>query len=148
MKPFKLEIQINKTTFSRTFKYDFEFIDFTNRLNVEHTPQILTTVDECQSYIRKETEYKIVDFEIEEQVFTTISDALNNGMDINKLIKCHTFDHRTLQQKFTTLCLAWVQRVGSSDYGNDGRNEYSHDQCKKIVNFMKGNGIFSRMPLI
>ena len=148
MKPFKLEIQINKATFSRTFKYDFDFIDFTNKLNVEHTPKILTTVDECQCYIRKETEFKIVDFEIEEVVFNTISDALNSGLDINKLIERHTRDHRTLQQKFTTLCLKWIETVGASNYGFDGRNECSHEQCEKITNFMKENNITSWMPFI
>jgi len=149
MKPFRLDIEINGSTFSEVVKYDWAFIEFVNRLEEKHSVEKLTTVDECQCFIRKYTKYKIVEFEIEDIVFNTISDALNGGgLDIKKLVKCHLRDHRTLQQKFTTLCLSWIETVGSSDYGCDGRNEYSHEQCEKIVNFMKENNITSWSPFI
>src|ERR1019366_169708 len=130
MRPLRLQIKINNSIFSKAFKYDFAFINFAQKL-WEETPNDKKpeTVDQCNVYIRKFTAYKIVDFEIEEVVFNTISDALNSGLDINKLIERHTRDHRTLQQKFTTLCLKWVETVGASNYGFDGRNECSHEQC-------------------
>ena len=148
MKPFKLEIEINKVVFSKTFKFDFSFIEFVNTLDVKHSTVKLETVDECECFIRKYTAYKIVDFEKEDEVFNTISNALNSGLDIKKLIQCHTTDHKTIQQKFTTLCLSWIEKVGSSTYGFDGRNEFSHEQCEKIVHFMQTNNIYSGMPLI
>lgn len=149
MKPFKLEIEINKVTFSKTFMYDFSFIDFVKAL-WDETPNDLKpeTVVEGFVYIRKFTAYKIVEYNRTEEVFNCMSDALNRGMDIKEFVERYTRDHRTLQQKFTSLCLAWVETVGSENYTFDGRNEYSHRQCAQIVEFMRKNNISTFMPLI
>lgn len=78
-----------------------------------------------------------------------ISNSINTfNFDTEKFVNEIDRDHRTLQQQFTGICLAWIEHVGSPDYNFDGRNEYSHLQCEKIRKFMKDNNIFSRMPMI
>ncbi len=42
-------------------------------------------------------------------------------------------EHRTLQQNFTRLCLAWIEHCASDDYHYDGRNEASHNTSKVIL---------------
>jgi hypothetical protein len=42
-------------------------------------------------------------------------------------------EHRTLQQSFTRLCLAWIEHCASDDYRYDLRNEDSHTICKTLV---------------
>lgn len=65
-----------------------------------------------------------------------------------KFVEEFARDHRTLQQSFTSLCLAWIEYVGSPDYQFDGRNELSHQQCEKIREFMKENNIYTNLPII
>jgi hypothetical protein len=48
-------------------------------------------------------------------------------------------DHRTLQQSFTKLCLKWIEYVGSEEYHFDGRNQDSHETCKKLVEGFQAN---------
>lgn len=76
------------------------------------------------------------------------NDINTYNFDNKKFNEKMSREHRTLQQQFTSICLAWIEHVGSSEYQYDGRNEYSHKQCKNIVQFMKENNIFSRMPMI
>ena len=88
MKPFKLEIVINDLTFSKTFEYDFSFIDFVKKIWVGNKNDVEPqTIDECKAYIRKFTAYKIVDFEKEAELFDKISRALNSGLDNKKMIE-------------------------------------------------------------
>jgi hypothetical protein len=42
-------------------------------------------------------------------------------------------EHRTLQQNFTRLCLAWIEHCASDDYWTDGRNEASKNTAKAIL---------------
>jgi hypothetical protein len=42
-------------------------------------------------------------------------------------------EHRTLQQSFTRLCLAWIEHVASSDYEFDGRNLQSKETAQVIM---------------
>lgn len=70
------------------------------------------------------------------------------NFDNQKFIEDFSMEHRTLQQQFTSLCFAWINHVGSPEYRFDGRNEYSHQQCEKLNQFMKENGMGSRMPMI
>ena len=42
-------------------------------------------------------------------------------------------EHRTLQQNFTRLCLAWIEHCASDDYRTDGRNEASQNTAKAIL---------------
>jgi hypothetical protein len=85
----------------------------------------------------------------EKKLVNTISDNLNEySFDVEKFVSSMSCDHRTIQQKFTGLCLAWIDVVGSSDYCFDGRNEFSHAQCEKIKKFMEEQHISTKMPLI
>ena len=61
--------------------------------------------------------------------------------------------HRTLQQNFTSLCLAWIEFMGNDSQEfksrfTDGRNEASNNICIKIIEFMKEKGINQRLPCI
>ena len=61
---------------------------------------------------------------------------LNASTHSNKLFcEFMSRDHRTLQQLFTGLCFAWIRHCATDEYGRntDGRNEASHDKCKRIV---------------
>ena len=41
--------------------------------------------------------------------------------------------HRTLQQSFTRLCIAWLCTCASDEYRTDGRNQASHDIAKALI---------------
>lgn len=51
------------------------------------------------------------------------SEAFNEAMST---------EHRTLQQNFTRLALAWLEHVASDEYRTDGRNEASKVMCKDL----------------
>jgi hypothetical protein len=70
------------------------------------------------------------------------------NFDNKKFVENFSREHRTLQQQFTSLCLAWINYVGSPEYRFDGRNQYSHQQCEKLNQFMKENEMVSWMPII
>lgn len=90
-----------------------------------------------------------MEFKTEKQVQEDLSNGINNmSFDIKKFIEATSCDHRTLQQKFTEICLSWIVFVGSDEYQYDGRNEFSHIQCEKIFEFMVKNNVYPNMPLI
>ena len=68
-----------------------------------------------------------------------VTDIVNTFNDdpMDTFIRQMTFQHRTLQQSFTKLCLKWIETVASDEYRFDGRNQHSHEQCQKIVEAMK-----------
>lgn len=45
-----------------------------------------------------------------------------------------SYEHRTLQQSFTRLCLGWIEFVASEEYRTDGRNESSKTVCDTMMN--------------
>lgn len=151
MEPIKLFFKINGVDFSKVFDYDSSFMEFVAKVASTYpnkeTPK-LDTVNDCKRYIRNCVGYSYEMFSREENMYDTVSRALNSGVEIPKVIELHERDHRTLQQKFTGFCLSWIAKAGSSDYGFDGRNEYSHKQCEKIKNFMEEQHISAGMPLI
>ena len=59
--------------------------------------------------------------------FNTRIEALMSEIDM---------DHRTLQQTFTKMCVAWLNHCGSDEYRYDGRNEASHTLGKKFKEVM------------
>lgn len=46
--------------------------------------------------------------------------------------------HRTNQQSFTRLCLAWIEYVGSDAYRYDARNIGSRNVCKEMLQLFLG----------
>lgn len=60
-------------------------------------------------------------------------------------------EHRTLQQSFTRLCLAWIKFVASSKYQFDGRNEAAHEMCKGLLESAEKGGFDTRhlnLPMV
>jgi hypothetical protein len=73
-----------------------------------------------------------------QQVAREMSGFVNSySSDHKEFINEMSKDHRTLQQSFTKLCLKWIEFVGSDVYRFDGRNEDSHEICKKIIETFK-----------
>lgn len=63
-----------------------------------------------------------------------VADYLNSFSNKEKeFITEMNMEHRTLQQSFTKLCLAWLENCASEDYRFDGRNEASHKVSKEVV---------------
>lgn len=44
-----------------------------------------------------------------------------------------TYQHRTLQQSFTRLCLQWLEKVADDNYLTDGRNEASKQVAQNLL---------------
>lgn len=64
----------------------------------------------------------------------TVSDMLNNfSFDEGEFCKLMCNEHRTLQQSFTRLCVAWLSTCASDEYRYDGRNEASHIVAKALM---------------
>lgn len=78
-----------------------------------------------------------------------VSDMLNS-MSFNPKDFCEEFtkEHRTLQQNFTRLCLAWIETCASDDYRHDDRNRASHVKCKEIVETMSRDPAWDFLPYI
>jgi hypothetical protein len=68
------------------------------------------------------------------QTVETVTDYLNSFSNKEKeFIQEMNKEHRTLQQSFTKLCLAWLENCASEDYRFDGRNEQSHGISKDVL---------------
>lgn len=64
----------------------------------------------------------------------TVTDYLNSFSSKEKaFIEEMNREHRTLQQSFTKLCLAWIENCAREDYPHDLRNEASHKVSKEVV---------------
>jgi len=57
----------------------------------------------------------------------------NMGCPETEFLELMANKHRTLQQSFTKLCLKWVEKVAADNYKFDGRNQKSHQTCKRIM---------------
>ena len=72
------------------------------------------------------------------QTVETVTDYLNTFSETEQaFIQEMNREHRTLQQSFTKLCLAWLENCASENYHFDGRNEASHKVSKGIVENFK-----------
>jgi hypothetical protein len=68
------------------------------------------------------------------EVVINVTDYLNSFGNKNKeFIQEMNREHRTLQQNFTKLCMAWLENCASEEYRFDGRNEASHNVSKEMV---------------
>lgn len=85
------------------------------------------------------------------ELATTVSNGINNmSFNYEEFIAEMGNDHRTLQQSFTRLCLAWLNHVGNDDYRYDGRNEASHKIAKELIEMYteKHGYVPNYLPLI
>ena len=68
-----------------------------------------------------------------------VTNYLNSFTQKNdEFIKSMSSEHRTLQQKFTKLSLAWLEHCASDEYYFDGRNEASHTISKELIEMFMG----------
>jgi hypothetical protein len=78
-----------------------------------------------------------------------LSSALNSfSFNTKEFCMCMTREHKTLQQSFMRLCLAWIETCSSEAYDYDGRNEQSHKLAKAIRILLDGHSIDITLPLI
>jgi len=68
--------------------------------------------------------------EIANEITNYVNTFSNKSEEFNNAMSC---EHRTLQQSFTRLALAWIEHVSSEEYRHDGRNEASHNTCKQLM---------------
>jgi hypothetical protein len=68
--------------------------------------------------------------ELTSEITTFLNTYGDKSPEFNKAM---SNEHRTLQQTFTRLCLAWIEHVASDEYRTDGRNEASKNTCKAIL---------------
>ena len=69
----------------------------------------------------------------------TMSDFVNDMCrDEEQFLVSMAREHRTLQQSFTGLCFAWIRHCAKMDFRSiDGRNEWSVNKCKEIMEKME-----------
>ena len=69
-----------------------------------------------------------------EDLAKVVAGAINSfGFDYKAFCKQMQTEHRTLQQTYTNLCLAWIKHLAESDdFCFDGRNEASRRISKEI----------------
>ena len=70
------------------------------------------------------------------------------SFDPEEFCKEFTKEHRTIQQNFTRLCIAWIKTCASDDYRHDERNRASHVKSKYIVDTMSKDPAWSYIPYI
>ena len=67
-----------------------------------------------------------------EDAVRTVSNYVNNfGCDYEEFAKKFGCEHRTLQQNFTRLCVAWLKHLSETEY-YDLRNQASVEFAKAI----------------
>ena len=63
-----------------------------------------------------------------------VAEMLNSfTFDYEGFCKAMSYEHRTLQQSFTRLCIHWLCTCASDEYRYDGRNEASHEVAKALI---------------
>jgi len=81
------------------------------------------------------------------EVVDKVADFLNTFGDskrINEFVKEMENQHRTLQQSFTRLCVAWLKRLAEPGYHYDDRNKAS----VRLAEFLKDKLEEAYLPLI
>lgn len=69
-----------------------------------------------------------------EEAVQAMTEFVNNfGVDEKAFIDNMSYEHRTLQQSFTKLCLKWLEHAASDQYRFDGRNEATHKVAKQLL---------------
>lgn len=85
--------------------------------------------------MRKATEYSEEEQKEAQEVVNVVSKHINNmGFSPEFFIEAMSHEHRTLQQSFTKICIAWFQKLhelGEKGY-YDLRNEDSVKLARKL----------------
>lgn len=71
----------------------------------------------------------------EEQLAEDITNSINSMLfDEVDFTKAMSNQHRTLQQKFTKLCFAWIEKMANTEPRfTDARNQASAEISKKVI---------------
>ena len=78
------------------------------------------------------------DFKDAKELTNEVTNYLNSFTQKNDVfVKAMSSEHRTLQQKFTKLAMAWLEHCASDEYYYDGRNEASHKISKGLISAYK-----------
>jgi hypothetical protein len=82
----------------------------------------------------------------------TVSDFVNNyAHSVTAFVSYMAHEHRTLQQSFTRLCLAWLKHLASlNEYEYDLRNEHSVQVARLVAQTLRERygPDWDRTPLI
>ena len=72
----------------------------------------------------------------EEQLAEDITNSINSMLfDEVDFTKAMSNQHRTLQQKFTKMCFAWIEKLSQTEERfTDHRNKASVEISKKVIN--------------
>jgi hypothetical protein len=85
--------------------------------------------------------------EMAEKAVRVMSDYVNTfGSRVKEFNFNMANEHRTLQQSFTKLCLAWIEYCASEDYRTDGRNEATKLTAQKLLKGWELQGETHGMP--
>lgn len=80
---------------------------------------------------------------------SNITNHINsNSRDPQGFCDAMSHEHRTLQQSFTRLCIAWLQYVGRDEYLTDARNADTKRLGREINHLINTGGIDPALPLI
>ncbi len=82
----------------------------------------------------------------EKELARNITDAVNCfGFDYKAFCEAMIGEHRTLQQTFTNICLAWLRYLSEcEDWHFDGRNVQSREIATKIASRVE----LHKLPMI
>ena len=85
----------------------------------------------------------------EQELAKAIAFAVNSfSFSCEKFCDAMVLEHRTLQQSFTRLCLAWLRRLAALEsYQIDPRNEASVRAGRVVAAALDEEGI-GRLPLV
>ena len=85
-----------------------------------------------------------------EEVVKTLSDFVNcySTPDFAEVIKFMSWEHRTLQQQMTQVCVLWLKHLASLEEhdGYDLRNEASVKLAKRLLSEVEEHDLY--LPLI
>lgn len=71
---------------------------------------------------------------MESNIANCLTNAINiMGFDPNKVAQELKHQHRSLQEDFTHICMAWLKEVAAPYYPYDARNECSHIAAKQML---------------
>ena len=73
----------------------------------------------------------------EQKLASTITDAINPGIDNREFCEAMSREHRSLQYDFTNMCLAWLDecRKMYEEGRYDARNEYACKTGKILMDY-------------
>ena len=105
----------------------------------------LSAAKHSQTTIRKG---KLMDYK---EKAATVAHVVNSfTFSYKDFCEAMSREHKTLQQNFTRLCMAWIRHCASEDYAKntDGRNEASHTVCKAVTDTCSDADLRLTLPFV